>query len=61
MQYAALVYALVGDRASALVNSQNALQKGVKARWFNVPAFSYLQKDPEFREILRRAPGALDH
>jgi tetratricopeptide (TPR) repeat protein len=58
LQSAALVYALVGDRASALVNIQSALQKGLKDRWFRLPAFASLQNDPEFREILRRAPGA---
>ena len=58
LQGAALVYALVGDRASAMVNVQNALQKGVQPRWFTLPAFASLLKDPEFREILRKAPGA---
>jgi eukaryotic-like serine/threonine-protein kinase len=53
-QDAALVYALAGDRASALVNIQSALQGGVKARWFNLPAFASLQNDAEFREILRQ-------
>jgi serine/threonine-protein kinase len=60
MQSAALVYALVGDRASALVNTQNAVQRGVKAHWFSLPAFSSLRNDPEFRAILRKTPGALD-
>ncbi|HEV7509984.1 MAG TPA: serine/threonine-protein kinase [Thermoanaerobaculia bacterium] len=58
LQAAPLVYALVGDRASAKVNIQTALEKGVKAYWFNLPAFASLQNDPEFREILRNAPGA---
>ena len=58
LQGAALVYALVGDRASAMVNVQSALQKGVQPRWFTLPAFASLLKDPEFRELLWRAPGA---
>jgi serine/threonine-protein kinase len=58
LQSAALVYALVGDRSSALANMQTALQKGVKPRWFTLPAFASLQNDPEFRDILRQAPGA---
>ncbi len=52
LQSVALVYALVGDRASALVNAQNALEKGVQPRWLTVPAFAPLQKDPEFRRLL---------
>ncbi len=58
LQAAALVYALAGDRASALVNVQSALRKGVQPRWFTLPAFASLQADPKFREILQRAPGA---
>jgi len=52
---ASLVYALVGDRASALVNAQSALEKGVQPRWFTLPAFGPLRDDPELRAILRKA------
>jgi eukaryotic-like serine/threonine-protein kinase len=52
LQSAALVYTLVGDRASALVNAQKALEKGVHPRWFTVPAFAPLGNDPEFRRLL---------
>jgi len=52
---ASLVYALVGDRASALVNAQSALEKGVEPRWFTLPAFGPLRDDPELRAILRKA------
>jgi tetratricopeptide (TPR) repeat protein len=40
---AALVYALVGDDTSALVNAQRALKQGVAARWFSLPWFSRLR------------------
>src|SRR6185295_13572621 len=35
---ASLVYALAGDRASALVNAQSALEKGIQPRWFTLAA-----------------------
>lgn len=54
LQAAALVYTLVGDRASALVSIQEALEQGVQPRWFTYPAFSSLHNDPEFRELLRQ-------
>ena len=55
LSYAAAVYAVVGDRASALVSVQHALQMGVRARWFGLPAFASLQNDPELRHLLREA------
>ncbi len=61
LQSAPLVYALAGERNSALVNIKSALEKGVRSYWFNLPAFNSLQSDPEFREILRQAPGAPPH
>jgi tetratricopeptide (TPR) repeat protein len=51
-QAAALVYTLVGDRASALVNIQNALEKGIQPRWFTLPAYGPLSSDPEFRRLV---------
>jgi eukaryotic-like serine/threonine-protein kinase len=57
LQYAAAVYASVGDRASALVSIQGALERGVQARWFSLPTFASLQNDPEFRDLLRKASG----
>jgi eukaryotic-like serine/threonine-protein kinase len=53
---AALVYSLVGDRASALVSARKAIEKGVQARFFQVPAFNGLRGDPELRSLLARAP-----
>ena len=49
---ASLVHAVAGDRASALVNAKLALEKGVKPRWFNLPAFGPLRNDPELRAML---------
>ena len=51
---ASLVYALVGDRASALVNAQSALEKGIQPRWFTLAAFGPLRHDPELQALLRR-------
>lgn len=58
LQTAALVYAIVGNRAAALANVQSALRKGVQPRWFTLPAFAALHGDPRFRKMLREAPGA---
>ena len=49
---AALVYALAGDHASALVNAQIALDKGMQPRWFALPAFGAFREDPELRQLL---------
>ncbi len=49
---ASLVYALVGDRASALVNAKLALEKGLQPRWFTLPAFGPLRNDPELQAML---------
>jgi predicted Zn-dependent protease len=57
--YASLVYALAGDRASALVNAQSALEKGVQPRWFTIAAFGPLRDDPDLQALLRspHSPG----
>jgi tetratricopeptide (TPR) repeat protein len=52
LQSAALVYILVGDRASALVNAQDALEGGIQPRWFMLPPFAPLRNDPDFRRLL---------
>jgi len=48
----ALVYALVGDEVSALVNAKVALAGHYEARWFSLPWFDRLRGDPEFRRLL---------
>jgi serine/threonine-protein kinase len=50
---ASLVYALAGDRSSALVNAELALKKGYQPRWFTLPAFRALRDDPELSSLLR--------
>ncbi len=50
----ALVYTLVGDRASALLNAERALARGVEPRWFDLPWLAPLREEPELRERLKR-------
>jgi tetratricopeptide (TPR) repeat protein len=52
---AALVYALTGDRAAALINVEAALKKGMQPRWFTLPAFGSLRDDPILESLLRRS------
>ena len=47
-----LVYVLVGDRESALVNARKAVDKGVDPRWFSLAWFDPLRSDPEFVRML---------
>jgi Flp pilus assembly protein TadD len=51
---AALVYAEVGDGASAAVNADRALGLGVAPRWFGFPWFDRLRADPALAARLRR-------
>jgi serine/threonine protein kinase/Flp pilus assembly protein TadD len=51
---ASLVYTLVDDRSSALVNADRALAQGVEQRWFTLPWFDSLRGSPEFQELLKR-------
>ena len=48
---AALVSSLAGDRAAALAKAREAVGKGVRPRWFAIPAFDPLRSDPAFRAL----------
>ncbi|HKH44363.1 MAG TPA: protein kinase [Thermoanaerobaculia bacterium] len=50
-----LVYTLAGDRASALVNAESALEKGMQPRWFTLVVFGSLRDDPDLQALLRQA------
>jgi tetratricopeptide (TPR) repeat protein len=52
-----VVYALAGDRASALVNARIALDLGVQPRWFVLAPLGPLHNDPDLQALLRRAPA----
>lgn len=45
---ASLVYALLGDRASALYNAKRAVEQGLEPRWFAMPWFDPLRSDADF-------------
>ena len=57
LKSAALVSALVGEKTTALATVERALQKGVQPRWFLFPGFDSLRRDPEFQELISKAPG----
>lgn len=46
---ASLVYAVIGDTASALASAQRS---GYDRRWFSLPWFAPLGKEPDFRKLL---------
>jgi hypothetical protein len=52
---AALVYALLGERASAIATASRAIEKGVAPGWFALPWFDSVRGEPEFPR--RRARG----
>lgn len=52
---AAVVYSLVGENRSALVNSRRALRLGVEPVWFEFPWFDDLRDNPEFQSLLQNA------
>ena len=54
---ASLVYTLVDDRSSALVNAERALSQGVEKRWFMLPWFDSLRDDPELRGYFKPRPA----
>ena len=50
---AAVVYALLGEESSALVNAEKAVHSGLGPRWFSFPWFAALRSDPGFQKTLR--------
>jgi tetratricopeptide (TPR) repeat protein len=50
---AAVVYVLVGDRASALFQARQAAAKKIDANWFALPFFDPLRGDPAFQALAR--------
>jgi eukaryotic-like serine/threonine-protein kinase len=55
-----LVYTLVGDRSSALVNAGKARAQGVAARWLTLPWFAPLRSSPEFQGLLKARSSPAD-
>jgi tetratricopeptide (TPR) repeat protein len=55
---AALVYVLLGEDHSALVNAEKALQLGLDPRAFSIPWFAPLHRQPEFRALLAKTPAS---
>jgi eukaryotic-like serine/threonine-protein kinase len=55
---ASLVYAVIGDSASALASAGRALGSGFDRHWFALPWFDPLRKDPAFRKLIE-SPGAV--
>ena len=51
----ALVYTLIGEYTSAVINTEEALTKGVGAIWFNLPWFDSLCADDGFRKAMKSA------
>ena len=54
---AALVYALVGDRNSALASAVEARRLGIQPVWFQVPEFDFLHTEWEFRRRVLENDG----
>ena len=50
---AALVFALAGEKTSAVVNAVEATGRGMQPRWFRLPWFDALRGDPEFARATR--------
>jgi len=55
---AAVVYSLLGEESSALVNAEKAVHSGLGPRWFSLPWFAALRSDPRFQEILKSPRSA---
>ncbi|MFY9821465.1 MAG: tetratricopeptide repeat protein, partial [Thermoanaerobaculia bacterium] len=53
---AAVVYVLVGDRASALFQARKAAAQKVDANWFALPFFDPLRNEPAFQALTATPP-----
>lgn len=51
---AAIVYSAAGDRTSALVAAEKALDGGVRPRWFELPVVGALRHEKELERLLAR-------
>jgi transcriptional regulator with AAA-type ATPase domain/tetratricopeptide (TPR) repeat protein len=56
---ASLVYAVIGDTASALASAKRALDSGYDRRWFSLPWFDPLRKDPSFRKLVGASDASM--
>ncbi len=52
---AALAYALLGDRTTAIVHAEKAVELGMTPRWLELPFFEPLRGDPSFDALLEPA------
>jgi tetratricopeptide (TPR) repeat protein len=57
LNQAAQLYALLGERLTALYYIERALKKGRRREWFMIPEFNSLKKDPEFQRLLNAQAG----
>jgi serine/threonine-protein kinase len=51
---AAIVYALLGERTSALANAEIALRKGCSPSWFDMPWFNTLRSSAELQGMIAK-------
>jgi Flp pilus assembly protein TadD len=57
LHQAAQIYALLGDRLTALYYIQEARKKGLQQAWFTIPEFRSLKDEPYFKALLSSQPG----
>ncbi len=51
-----LVCAVSGESASAIVHARRAIELGIQPRWFSLPWFDAVRKDPRFEAALKTTP-----